>query len=188
MFHLLEHLMKSMKSLSLLVLCTLSAAPTLASTTPAVESICTQPENGDGVAQLRAKYVCEIENYLPLVKASLSDTEASIEEQAKTLSQLRREIGSKYKNLTPQWLRNMVYCRNQKVYKDPLGPTYEAMLQKGKSNEEIANSAIRTGGKDLLLDNVIAVQAVDWVNYLHVGNAIEQLWSWLPGDACGQID
>jgi hypothetical protein len=180
--------MKSMTAVSILVLLTLNVSPSFASITPAVEAICPAAESGDGIAQLRAKYVCEIETYLPLVKASLAETDASVEEQAKTLNQLRREIGAKYKNLTPQWLRNMVYCRNQKVYHDPLGPTYDALRQKGKTDADIANSAIRTGGKDLLLDNVVVVKAVDLANNWNFGPAVEALWSWLPGDACGQID
>jgi|GEM_PF-5745576 len=156
--------------------------------TPAVEAICPQPNSNDGVAQLRSKYVCEIENYLPLVKTALAETDSTIEHQAKVLNKLRREIGLKYKELTPRWLLSMVYCRNQKIYNDPLGPTYETLIAKGKNDSEIAASASRTGGRDLLLDNPVAVTLIDFVNYMNLGNAFEKAWSWLPGEACPMID
>jgi hypothetical protein len=48
---------------------------------------------------------------------------------------------------------------------------------------------MRTGGKDLLLDNPIAVGAIDFVNYMNWGQAVEAALAWMPGsDVCGQID
>lgn len=174
-----------MKTKIFLVLSFLSISfSAIANMTPAVSEVCPAPSANDDVGQLRAKYVCEIEKYLPLVHASLVDNQIPLENKARILNGLRRDIGHKYKMLTPQWLRGIVYCRNQKVYKDSLGPTYESLRAKGKSDSEILESSMRTGGKDLLLDNRFAVFAINSVNYMRLGTAVETFWSWLPGEAC----
>jgi len=72
------------------------------------------------------------------------------EEIARKISSVRREIGIKYKNLTPQKELEKIYERNLKLYKDKYGPTVDYLkTEKGKSWEEIIESATRPGGKDL---------------------------------------
>jgi hypothetical protein len=57
--------------------------------------------------------------------------------------------GVKYKDLTPEQLREAIYARNRVKYGDPLGPTIDYLRNKGKSWEDIIESAARTGGRDL---------------------------------------
>lgn len=152
--------------------------------TPDVSTVCQAPAPNDGVGQSRAKYVCEIEVYLPLVQAALQETKTPQQEQAKILNNLRRTIGQKYKNLTPEWLRSFIYCRNVQKYGDYLGPTYEKLSAQGKEDAQIIKSATRTGGKDLFLDSKVGLAVIDFVNYLNWGPAIDQAWSWIPGKAC----
>lgn len=63
---------------------------------------------------------------------------------AKILNQARRDLGIKYKNMTPQPLRDYIYEINMKRYNgDKLGPTYDALKKAGKSDMDIINSASR---------------------------------------------
>ncbi len=67
----------------------------------------------------------------------------SIEEVSRTLHQVRRDLGVKYKDATPQPLRDYIYELNQGRYKDPLGPKYEDLLENGKTYEQIIASTSR---------------------------------------------
>ncbi|MES2504582.1 MAG: hypothetical protein V4534_06870 [Myxococcota bacterium] len=156
--------------------------------TPASWTLCEPPLANDSVSVKRKKYVCEIEKYLPLVQIALQETNTSEREQAKILHQLRRDIGKRYKDLTPAWLRQNIYCRNHHVYQDPLGPTYEHLTAKGKKDAEIIASAARTGGKDILLDNYYAVKMVELADQLDIGHRLNYLWSWVPGKSCPYIE
>jgi len=72
------------------------------------------------------------------------------ETMARTLSQMRRDIGIKYKDLTAiDILENEIYPRNIKKYGDKLGPTVEWLRAKGKSWKEIIEGAMRPDGSDL---------------------------------------
>lgn len=55
----------------------------------------------------------------------------------------------KYKDLTPPAERQRIYARNIEVYGDPLGPTIDFLRAQGRSWEDIVQSAVRPGGKDL---------------------------------------
>jgi len=68
----------------------------------------------------------------------------SEEQVARTLNQARRDLGIKYKNATPQPLRDYIYEINMGRYKDKLGPTYDWLVsEKGAKNMEIINSSSR---------------------------------------------
>ena len=71
------------------------------------------------------------------------------EEIARTLYQMRRDLGIKYKNLTPPGMLEQIYQRNLKKYGDKLGPMIDYLRAKGKTWEEIIESASRTVGSDL---------------------------------------
>ncbi len=74
------------------------------------------------------------------------------EEVARTVSQMRRDLGVKYKDMTPPELRERIYTRNIKEYGDPLGPSIDHLrIVDKKSWEEIIESACKVGGADLLL-------------------------------------
>ncbi|NWB32067.1 hypothetical protein HX886_34650 [Pseudomonas gingeri] len=97
---------------------------------------------------LRQAYVDEVKG-LEEVVLSLRASGATPEQVARTVSQMRRDIGVKYKDLTPPEKLEEIYARNMRVYQDKLGPTIEYLRAQGKSWEQIAESAIRSGGKDL---------------------------------------
>ncbi|MBN9564546.1 MAG: hypothetical protein J0G29_00360 [Alphaproteobacteria bacterium] len=61
----------------------------------------------------------------------------------------RRRIGERFKGMAPSFLRGVIYLRNQYMYSDPLGPTYEYLRKKGKTAGSIIESAKRTGGENL---------------------------------------
>ena len=61
----------------------------------------------------------------------------------------RRELGVKYKNLTPPDKLKEIYARNVEKYGDKLGQSIDWLRKKGKSWDDIIESASRTGGKDL---------------------------------------
>jgi hypothetical protein len=71
-----------------------------------------------------------------LLKAGYSE-----EVVARMLYQMRRDLGIKYKDMTPQPLRDYIYEFNINRYGDPLGPTFEYLMKKGKSFREIIDSA-----------------------------------------------
>jgi hypothetical protein len=71
------------------------------------------------------------------------------EQIARKLHQMRRELGVKYKDLTPETMREEIYARNLQKYGDKLGPSVDWLKARGKSWEQIIESASRSGGKDL---------------------------------------
>jgi len=73
----------------------------------------------------------------------------SPEEIARKLHKIRRDLGVKYKNLTPKDKLDEIYARNLKRYGDKLGPTIKYLRGRGKTWEDIIESAGRPGGKDL---------------------------------------
>ena len=73
----------------------------------------------------------------------------SDEEIARALHGERRALGVKYKGLTPPAKLEEIYQRNLEKYGDKLGPTIEYLRDKGKTWEQIIDSATRPGGKDL---------------------------------------
>lgn len=48
---------------------------------------------------------------------------------AKKMWERRREIGVKYKNVTPEPLRDYIYEVNRQRYGDPLGPSFQNLVQ-----------------------------------------------------------
>ncbi len=54
----------------------------------------------------------------------------SEESIARELSQARRDLGVKYKELTPPELREYIYEVNTGRYKDPLGPKFEDLVKR----------------------------------------------------------
>lgn len=97
---------------------------------------------------LRQSYVREV-TQLSEVREVMQKNGHTEEEIARTLHKLRRDLGEKYKNLTPSENREIIYSRNLKKYGDKLGPTIEWLRAQGQSWDAIAESASRTGGRDL---------------------------------------
>ena len=64
------------------------------------------------------------------------------EQVARTLNQARRDLGVKYKDMTPQPLRDYIYEINMNRYDgDKLGPTYEYLKRIEKTDIEIIESS-----------------------------------------------
>lgn len=97
---------------------------------------------------LRQEYVKEVWRLENTANAMLKDG-ANPEAVARTVSEARRSLGVKYKDLTPQKELSEIYTRNLETYGDKLGPTVDYLRKKGKSWEEIIKSSSRVGGKDI---------------------------------------
>ena len=66
-------------------------------------------------------------------------------------SQERREIGIKYKDLTPPDMREKIFERNIKWFGDPYGPpNADYWRDQGLSDREIIEKAGRPGGGDII--------------------------------------
>jgi len=100
------------------------------------------------VLQGRDAYNAEIGG-LGRTEAQMRSEGKSDEQIARALNQQRRDIGEKYKDLTPEPLRSEIYARNLERYQDRLGPTADWFRARGKSWADIIESAKRTGGGDL---------------------------------------
>lgn len=99
-------------------------------------------------APLREAYEAEVKG-LARKEEQLRGEGKSPEEIARALHAERRNIGEKYKDLTPPELLKKIYARNLKLYGDKLGPSIKYLRAKGKSWEDIIDSAKRPGGKDI---------------------------------------
>ena len=97
---------------------------------------------------LRGRYVAEVAGLagrVPVLRAA----GASSEQIARELHAARRSLGVTYKKITPLIPRLRIYVRNYRKYGDRLGPTIDHLVAKGKSWEDIIESASRAGGRDL---------------------------------------
>ena len=66
------------------------------------------------------------------------------EEIARAMWQARRDLGVKYKDLTPKPLKDFIYHVNQGRYGDPLGPSFEKLMAKyGGDYARIADASTR---------------------------------------------
>ena len=90
---------------------------------------------------LRQAYEEEVLN-LKNIADDLRTQNKNATEIAQVLHQTRREIGIKYKDMTPSPLIDFIHYRNINEYGDPLGPTYNDMIRT-RTPEQIINSASR---------------------------------------------
>ncbi|WP_155122352.1 hypothetical protein [Burkholderia ubonensis] len=122
--------------------------------TSAAEGAGTGKAAGDGakvekvLPPLRQAYVDEVSNLKDVVN-SMREAGSTPEQIARRVHQMRRDLGVKYKNLSPPDKLAEIYERNMVKYQDKLGPSIEWLRAKGKSWDQIIESATRTGGKDL---------------------------------------
>jgi hypothetical protein len=104
---------------------------------------------GDNLPPLRKAYIREVRG-LSRLGETLRANGASDELTARVLHTQRRIIGEQYKGDTPiEYLEGVIYPRNLEKYGDKLGPTIDYLRGRGKSWEEIIESASRPGGGDL---------------------------------------
>lgn len=101
-------------------------------------------QNGLKESSLRREYEQKVRELREL--PSLLRAEGKSEEQiARTMHQMRRELGRQYKLAAPPLFREYIYAATAAKYGDPLGPTYEE-LRKTKSDRQIIESASRPIG------------------------------------------
>ena len=68
-----------------------------------------------------------------------------VEEIARAAHEDRRWLAISFKARTPEPLRSKLHRRTLAAYGDPFGPTVETLRARGKTWEEIAESASRPG-------------------------------------------
>jgi transcriptional regulator len=100
------------------------------------------------LSQIRSSYESQVAG-LKAVVDKLRNAGKTTEEIARTVAQMRREIGMTHKAVMSEAEQATVFARNIEKYGDPLGPIVEYLLEKGKTFEDIIESECRTGGKDL---------------------------------------
>lgn len=59
---------------------------------------------------------------------------AALERTAREMVQERRDLGVKYKDKTPEPLRDYIYDANKSRYEDPLGPSWDFLMDKYKGD------------------------------------------------------
>ncbi len=64
---------------------------------------------------------------------------------ARTLHAARRQLAAEFKARTPEPLRSRIQDRTTATYGDPGGPPIDALRARGKSWEDIIDSACRPG-------------------------------------------
>lgn len=89
---------------------------------------------------LRKAYEAEVRALKPRGE-KLLESGKSEHDVAKILHQERRDLGVKYKDATPAPLRKYIYHVNEQRYGDKLGPTYEELKRRGKTDAEIIKGA-----------------------------------------------
>ena len=99
---------------------------------------------------LRQAYEAEVAGLKEEAEA-LAKSGATDEEIAKKMWARRREIGVKYKNVTPEPLRDYIYEVNTGRYNDPLGPSFESLVKSAEKKmldpyKTIAESSSRPNG------------------------------------------
>ena len=98
--------------------------------------------------RLRQRYVDEVAELKDLGN-TVRTAGSSPEDTARMLHRMRRELGIQYKQLTPPDKLAEITARNTRKYGDPLGPSVDWLRARGKSWQEIIESASRSGGADL---------------------------------------
>lgn len=68
-----------------------------------------------------------------------------VEDIARAAHAGRRRLAALFRKRTPEPMRSMIRQRSFAVYGDPLGPTIEVLRAKGRTWEEIVESATRPG-------------------------------------------
>lgn len=99
---------------------------------------------------LRQAYEAEVAGLKEEAEA-MAKAGATDEEIARKMWARRREIGVKYKNVTPEPLRDYIYEVNTGRYNDPLGPSFESLVKSAEKKmldpyKTIAESSSRPNG------------------------------------------
>ncbi len=82
---------------------------------------------------------------LPALAIQLRQAGADDEAVARAVHAERRALALKYKALTPEPQRSRIEAHTIAAYGNPIGPDIEALRARGRSWEEITESACRPG-------------------------------------------
>jgi len=82
---------------------------------------------------------------LPSLAAQLRQAGADEEAVARAVHAGRRALALNFKSLTPEPQRSRIEAHTIAAYGNPIGPDIEALRARGRSWEEIAESACRPG-------------------------------------------
>jgi hypothetical protein len=93
---------------------------------------------------LRAHYEAAVSGLRARVVA-MRQAAAPAEEIARTVHAERRSLAAQFKQQTPEPLRSLIHHRTLAIYGDPIGPTIEHLRARGKSWDDIIDSATRPG-------------------------------------------
>lgn len=88
---------------------------------------------------LRLEYEEQVKG-LAAVAGELLNSGVSVADTAKIVHEKRRVFGKQYKDATPSPFREYIYDATFKRYGDPLGPTFEQLLETKSYNEIIESS------------------------------------------------
>jgi hypothetical protein len=93
---------------------------------------------------VRAEYERQV-RALASVARRMRQEQADAETIARAIHAERRALAARYKELTPEPIRARIHERTVAVYGDPLGPTIDYLRVRGRSWDEIIDSATRPG-------------------------------------------
>jgi len=97
---------------------------------------------------LRQNYVREVHDLQSAVN-KMKATSQNLEDIARYAHEARTNLKFKYREYTPSDLLETIDARNMAKYGNKIGPTFETLISKGKSFEQIIESATRAGGGDI---------------------------------------
>jgi len=95
---------------------------------------------------VRKAYVNKVRDLNNLEQALKAEGK-NAEEIARILHQARRDLGVQFKDMTSPEMLEQIYKRNMNKYGDKLGPTIDYLRSKGKTWEQIIESA-KTPGQE----------------------------------------
>jgi hypothetical protein len=95
---------------------------------------------------LRSRYEKAVLELRARVAAMRGDS-ASSETIARTVHAERRRLTAAFKELTPEPWRSRIHNRTLAAYGDSIGPTIENLRARGKSWDDIIDSATRPGSR-----------------------------------------
>ena len=112
---------------------------------PRIKAPTSAPER---LLALRQQYIDGVKGLSSKV-SGMRKAGLSPEQIARSLQAQRRALGEQFKNVTDPKLLEQIYQRNLAKYGDKLGPSIDWLRARGKTWEQIIDSASRPGGGDL---------------------------------------
>jgi hypothetical protein len=103
------------------------------------------------ILALRPRYEADVRR-LAIERTRLVTAGWDAERIARRLHAMRRRLGLRYKLRTPVFgAKGLISItrRNLRKYGDPLGPSVEQLRARGRTWEQISESACRPGGNDV---------------------------------------